>query len=245
MRFLLTPILIIILLSGRIIFAQEFTLELQDTVKQGDIEEEIILESLITNLLDETITIQIIRQSNNIPAGWNSSLCFDVCAAPFVDSLTSVVAAKQSQEFSFHFFTDGIPGIGIAQLTFKTEGGIYEESHLFSASTLVSTIGDHSSETVRQFELFNNYPNPFNNQTIIKAFVPAPAQVGLRIYDVLGRVVYTDEKMKSTVGTVRFLWSGLDSEDNILPSGVYFYRVVAQSVNRQVVSELKRLVLLK
>jgi hypothetical protein len=232
-------------MSGSIIFAQEFSLELQDTVKQGVIEDEIIFESLITNLLDEEITIKIIRQSNNIPTGWSSSLCFDLCAAPFVDTLTSVVASKQSQEFSFHFFTDGIPGSGMALLTFKTVGGIYKENHLFSASTLVSSIGDQGPETVKQFELFNNYPNPFNNHTIIKASVPAAAQVTLRIYDVLGRVVYTDEEIKSSAGIARFLWSGSDSKDNILPSGVYFYRVVGQSVNRQIVSDLKRLVLLK
>ncbi|MBL7129127.1 MAG: T9SS type A sorting domain-containing protein [Ignavibacteria bacterium] len=83
-----------------------------------------------------------------------------------------------------------------------------------------------------QFILHQNYPNPFNPKTKIR-FDITPLNppfgkggtggfVKLVVYDILGREVATlvNERLKAGMYEVEF--SGTS-----LPSGVYFYRLIA------------------
>jgi hypothetical protein len=71
-----------------------------------------------------------------------------------------------------------------------------------------------------EFELFNNYPNPFNPSTTIKYSLASDDQVSLIVYDILGREVQTlvNEYQRSGIHEVRF-------NANQLSSGIYFYRL--------------------
>ena len=75
------------------------------------------------------------------------------------------------------------------------------------------------------FELDQNFPNPFNPTTTIYYQLPREAQVRMTVYDILGREVrlLVDESKEAGYHTVEFNASGL-------ASGVYFYRIEAQSV---------------
>jgi flagellar hook assembly protein FlgD len=72
------------------------------------------------------------------------------------------------------------------------------------------------------FSLSQNYPNPFNPATAISYSIQSRGVVILKVYDVLGREVKTlmNERQNAGIHTVN-----LDGRD--LPSGVYFYRIVA------------------
>jgi len=85
------------------------------------------------------------------------------------------------------------------------------------------------------FTLSQNYPNPFNPVTKIKYSIPKTSFVNITVYDVLGREIKTLVNEEKTPGNyeVEFNASGL-------PSGVYFYRILAGSF-----SETKKLILLK
>ena len=66
--------------------------------------------------------------------------------------------------------------------------------------------------------LYQNFPNPFNSETQIKYTILNPNVVTLKIYDMLGRVVFTRvENIQSPMTkTVYF------NAENF-SSGVYFY----------------------
>ena len=75
------------------------------------------------------------------------------------------------------------------------------------------------------FTLYNNYPNPFNNQTVISAMIDSPGKVTLQIFDLLGREVYILSKNTFSPGLMTFRWDGINNKGMELSSGIYLYRM--------------------
>ena len=72
----------------------------------------------------------------------------------------------------------------------------------------------------KSFSLSQNYPNPFNPTTQIQYTVPQREHVSLKVYNVLGELIYTLKNEFHTPGTYQVTLDGSD-----LASGVYFYRL--------------------
>jgi GH18 family chitinase len=90
---------------------------------------------------------------------------------------------------------------------------------------------------VSQFQLFDNYPNPFNSETVIRFSLPKPSHVSLAVFDILGREagILLDEDRPVGVGFARF-----DASAFRLASGVYFYRLDADGL-----SQTKKVILMR
>jgi hypothetical protein len=75
-------------------------------------------------------------------------------------------------------------------------------------------------------KLHANVPNPFNPNTVIRYELPRSAGVTLSIYDVSGRVlrVLVDSERQGA-GEHTVQWDGRDDGDQLVASGVYFYRL--------------------
>ncbi len=84
----------------------------------------------------------------------------------------------------------------------------------------VSSEGDAPHATPQRFHLLGNYPNPFNPATTIRFALERPADVRVRVFDLLGRQValLADQTMAAGTHDLRFDASGL-------PSGLYLYQV--------------------
>lgn len=77
-----------------------------------------------------------------------------------------------------------------------------------------------------QYALYQNYPNPFNPTTTISFTLSQPSVVTLKIYNILGQEVaalLSRESMEDGSQEIDF-------DANNLPSGVYFYHLVAEGV---------------
>ncbi|UCE19791.1 MAG: T9SS type A sorting domain-containing protein, partial [Gemmatimonadota bacterium] len=76
--------------------------------------------------------------------------------------------------------------------------------------------------------LFANYPNPFNPSTAIRYQIPqgrVPALTRLRVFNVLGQEMLTLVDEVQEPGCYTVTWNGRDSSGNMVPSGIYFYRI--------------------
>ena len=87
----------------------------------------------------------------------------------------------------------------------------------------------------KEYSLHQNYPNPFNPVTKIRFDIPKSGDVKLVIYDLLGGEVLTLVNQSLQAG---FYEADLDAAS--YASGVYFYRLEANSYSR-----VRRMILVK
>ncbi|MFA6468049.1 MAG: FG-GAP-like repeat-containing protein [Bacteroidota bacterium] len=89
--------------------------------------------------------------------------------------------------------------------------------------------------SILQYQLAQNFPNPFNPETKIQFSIPVSGRVQLRICDVLGREVALLLNEERDAGIHSFMWDG-----SFLASGIYFCTLHAGSF-----VDTKKLVLAK
>jgi len=80
-----------------------------------------------------------------------------------------------------------------------------------------------------KYQVFQNFPNPFNPETWIPFQLPEPAYVTVKIYNVFGQTVRSMDLGQKGIG--RYLskdesihWDGRNQNGELVPSGVYFYQ---------------------
>ena len=78
-----------------------------------------------------------------------------------------------------------------------------------------------------EFQLFDNYPNPFNPATIIRYILPRDGVVTLTIYDIMGRNVATVIDREQTAGLKSLQWNATNDAGEAVSAGVYLYTVQA------------------
>ena len=93
-------------------------------------------------------------------------------------------------------------------------------NNIFYGDSTNLTDVQESIQTVNDFQLFQNFPNPFNPSTTINYSVPKQSNVTIVIYDVLGRKISALVNEEKSIGnyTVEF-------NASFLSSGIYFYQM--------------------
>ena len=76
-----------------------------------------------------------------------------------------------------------------------------------------------------KFSLGQNYPNPFNPSTTIRYSLPVDSKVKLLVYNILGEKVATLVDEFNEAGYYEINWNGTDIRGDLLPSGIYIYRI--------------------
>jgi len=89
--------------------------------------------------------------------------------------------------------------------------------------TTAGTSAADDPEGPQEFELkqLAVYPNPFNPITTIHYRIPEQADVTIRIYDLLGREIWSWEISANPAGYQSLQWNGLNESGNQAASGVY------------------------
>lgn len=111
-----------------------------------------------------------------------------------------------------------------------------DPTSLFSPGAEPVVLGIEREESIPQsYQLSQNFPNPFNPETIISFSIPQSEIVSLKIYDILGKEIATLVNEELPSGNYRFNWNA-----SYLASGVYFYKLMTPSF-----TNVKKMMLLK
>lgn len=112
---------------------------------------------------------------------------------------------------------------------------IVETARLKYPQLIATNVGNDLIPLPVEFRLLQNFPNPFNPETIISWQMPDQNHVTLKVYDVLGNevAVLVNEEKSGGIYETRFDASGLSS-------GIYFYRLQAGSF-----SQVNKMILIK
>jgi len=110
----------------------------------------------------------------------------------------------------------------------------------------LSTVINLDNVAPTHFNLARNYPNPFNPTTTIDYGVAELSHVSLEIFDLLGRPVTTLVSQVVEAGDHTVIWNGLDDSGRRVGSGVYLYRLTAQTTHSTArYSNVQRMILLR
>ena len=95
-------------------------------------------------------------------------------------------------------------------------------------SPLITRLINNQISIYDKFNVFNNYPNPFNSSTRVRYYLPKNGFVNIVIYDLVGRKVFSKKE---------YFYSGINeytidfSKPNVC-SGVYFVRINFESQSK-------------
>ncbi|MBV6480278.1 MAG: hypothetical protein HGGPFJEG_03154 [Ignavibacteria bacterium] len=91
------------------------------------------------------------------------------------------------------------------------------------------SIINYSSTTLSEYQLFQNFPNPFNPKTTLKFFIPQKDYVKLKVYNLMGFEV------KSILN--RFIFKGyyeINFDGSNLASGVYYCQLETKNFTKTI-----------
>jgi subtilisin family serine protease len=95
------------------------------------------------------------------------------------------------------------------------------------------------TKVVNTYQLFTNYPNPFNHSTIIKYATPVNGKIEIEIFNLLGKTIRNWVNTYEA-GYYTVTWDGTNKTGDLVSSGVYFYRLKADNIQM-----VKKLILAK
>ena len=94
---------------------------------------------------------------------------------------------------------------------------------------------ENESAVIPEFELHNNYPNPFNAGTVIRYRLDRGQTVDLKIWNIDGQLVASEPPQYRDAGSYTYRWN-----PGSLSSGLYFY-----TLSNGVTSMTKKCLLVK
>ena len=87
----------------------------------------------------------------------------------------------------------------------------------------INGVGEEKNTIIKEFKLYQNFPNPFNPNTTLKYELPKPSHVIIKIYNSLGKEITTLVNKTQLSGSYM---TSFNSKG--LASGVYFYQIITE-----------------
>lgn len=157
-----------------------------------------------------------------------------ISGASYPLTISWQLAAHRREKF---VLTDASAGRAFGSILLNENGGVKVSDP--KVTTLMLRV-QSQSQIPTEFALRQNYPNPFNPVAVIEFDLPEDAEVSLKVYNLVGQEVATlKDNEKYDAGTHQVEFNAAD-----FASGVYFYRILAQSGGKTF-TDVKKMILIK
>lgn len=117
-----------------------------------------------------------------------------------------------------------------------------EETFFINESIVTLATNESESPLSERFELYSNFPNPFNPITYVRYNLPVSSEVSIIVYNMDGQEIIKLQQadvMEAGVHAIKF-------DGSNLASGIYFYKLTTKSLlGTQYFTETKKMMLIK
>jgi hypothetical protein len=179
-------------------------------------------------------------QGNKVQLTWKTAIevnssAFEIerRAAGDWEKIGELPAAGTSNAPREYSYIDDMKNVSGGNILYRLKTVDADGSYKYSSEVEVAVIP-------QIYALENNFPNPFNPQTKIQYSLPENAKVRLAIYDVIGRQVAELVNEDQNAGFYEKIFTGSN-----LSSGIYFYRITAQTQDKNAFTQVKKMLLVK
>ncbi|CAN5629893.1 hypothetical protein BH10BAC5_BH10BAC5_00460 [soil metagenome] len=169
----------------------------------------------------------VIDHVNSGISGWGSDIAHDDPTVLITGSWGASARISTDAGSTWTTISTGLAGHGGGINYFERGYAVISQgTNIYKLNISYNVVTDinitSSASLPERFELKQNYPNPFNPATNIEFDVPASGNVSLKIFDAVGKEVYTLVNGFKNAGNynVNFNASSMNS-------GVYFYMLEA------------------
>ncbi len=164
-----------------------------------------------------------------------------------------LVLENDSEEEEYYELEFGILSSNDKKLIINIDGAkisnnIQFNYQLFSKDGLAGS-GMMELRNPDEFKLYQNYPNPFTNQTTIMYDIPSLmvniVDVEINIYNTLGKLVRTIDEGDKGAGQHTTIWDGKNDDGENVSSGVYFYQLRSKVDGQSDYNKTKKMVIVR
>jgi hypothetical protein len=155
-----------------------------------------------TNVCDGLVhTIRGVRQGNELKIYVDGDLQATVLASINPDNTNPINIGRSSYNNGYGYFNGTINRIS-----------------LWKHPLPITPVEYENTPIVQEFNLLQNFPNPFNPSTTINYWIPERSNVSLKVYDILGKELITLINEAKAPGNY-----SVQFHSNNFPSGIYLY----------------------
>ncbi|CAN5659875.1 hypothetical protein BH11BAC1_BH11BAC1_27290 [soil metagenome] len=169
----------------------------------------ISVDAALTNTGTQDILIHAQRIANDLPAGWASSMCIDVCYSSATDSVVFLLPAGATQPVHVYYYTSPTGAdTGHVKMGFKNLSNAANNNFMQTFGITTTATGIHEAGVL--YHDFSISPNPAHSE--LKINIDGPQNIQVQIYDALGKTVLN----RNNSGTLNI---------SNLSLGIYFVKI--------------------
>ncbi len=183
-----------------------------DSLVEGVAGSVLYVYGMLENNSDAGVEIEVKRLQENLPPGWQSSMCIDICLPTDVDETTVYLDPGAQQPYTMYFYTNQNPSSGMVRMGFRNAQNHQNRfiQQMYANTTLTTAVEEEVPASISIF------PNPASGRTTIASTDIRSGNITeLTLYHTNGRI---QKQIK---------WSGnaLELDLSDLAAGIYFAEI--------------------